>query len=154
VAGDKDAAAAPEGFPDRGKIGGRHAALSGIDGSGPLRILFLVGRKRRDDLVEKVEDAGPTLYGLVQLEMEERRVLENDPAGEFVLEMLAVGLEFHDRVFLLPLGPDGTHENVGVSKIRGDVDGADGDEGGLELDVPAHEDPEFTLDQLTDSYGA
>jgi hypothetical protein len=127
--------------------------LSGIQGSGPLRILFLIGWERRDDLVEKVKDAGPALDGLVQLEVEERRVLENDPAGKFVLEMLAVSLEFRNRVLLLPLGPDGTHENVGVAKVRGDVDGADGDEWSLELDVPAHEDPEFTLDQLTDSYG-
>ena len=74
--------------------------------------------------------------------------------GEFVLEMLTVGLECSDRLILLPLRTDGADEDVGVLKIRGDVDSANGDQGRLELHFPPDDDAKLALDQFTDTYDA
>ena len=117
----------------------------------PLTLCFdVIGRKGRPDLIEEIENPCATLNGLIELEMKKRRVLEDNPAGELVLEVLTLLREDLDRLFLLPLGADGADEDVGVLQVRRDIDGANGNKGSLEFDLTPDDDAKLTLDQFTD----
>ena len=109
-----------------------------------------VGQKCRFDLIEQVEHTGAALDGLIELEVKKRGVLENDPTGELMLEVLALDLKLLDRLFLLPLRADGADEDVGILQVRRDVDGADGDKRSLEFYFTPDDYSKLPLDQFTD----
>ena len=110
-----------------------------------------IRRKGWLDLVKQTQNAGATLDRLIQLEVQMGSVLDDNPAGEFMLEMLSPLLKLLERLLFLPLCAYCTDEDVGVLEIRRDIDGTDGDKWSLKLHIASYDDTKFSLDQFADS---
>jgi hypothetical protein len=91
------------------------------------------------DLIEQIDHAGSPLNGLIELKMKMRGVFDDDPAGKLMLKVLALVRKLLQSQILLPLGTNGTDEDMCVLQIGSDIDGADGDQGCLKPDIPAND---------------
>jgi hypothetical protein len=114
-------------------------------------LLIFIERECLLYLIEKTQHTRPAFYRFVELKVKMRGIFDDDTAGKFALKMLSLFLEGFKRLLFLPRGSDRADEDMGVLQIRGYVNGANGDEGGLKLDVTSYNHTKFPLDKFADS---
>ncbi len=136
----------PEGLRDLGEGGVILGHRAGRRSCRP-------GRIRRDfDFFQDLHDPVAALEGVVDLEMKLRRVFEDHPLHEQLLEVLALVQQPRDDLLLLRLVADHADIDVAALQVRRDIRALDGHQRRGEDDLAQDDLAQLAPDDFIDPF--